>query len=306
MNVLVTGGTGYIGTELVKRLNNSSKVKKIYLYDNLSRNNYNIFLHSGINRGKVVFIKGELLDTRKIKQILDGIDVVYHLAARVTTPLSNESSHLFEQVNNWGTAELVYAIEESNVKRVIYTSSASVYGTSSEIIDIGTLPDPTSFYGISKFRGEHHVSRLIPKKNTYILRCANVYGCGTSLRFDAVINNFMFNACFGGRITIHGDGSQRRSFIHIRKITELLYNLLDNPLPSGTYNMIDRVLSINEIAETIKEVLPDTEMVFINQHMHLRELMVKKDERINFNCLENKSFLEEMAAFRDCFFKSSI
>jgi UDP-glucose 4-epimerase len=307
MVVLITGGAGYIGTELVKMLNRSGKVDKIIIYDNLSRNNYNIFLHSAIPHGKVQFVKGELLDTRKVKELLKEVEVVYHLAARVSTPLSNESSHLFEQVNNWGTAEMVYAIEESNVKRVIYTSSLSVYGTSEEMLDINSTTDPQSFYGISKHRGEQHIRRLSDIKDTYILRCANIYGCGTSLRFDAVINKMMFEACFLKRITIHGDGSQQRTFIQIRKAASILSSLLDNTLPSGTYNMVGRTLSISEIAGTILDILPETEMVFINQHMKMRELKVKKDERLTPLCPDNDiTFRDEMIAFRDCFYQSSI
>jgi len=306
MRVMITGGAGYLGTELVKILNRDNGVSKIIIYDNLSRNNYNIFLHSAIPHGKVQFVKGELLDTRKVKELLKEVDVVYHLAARVSTPLANESSHLFEQVNNWGTAELTYALEESNVKRIIYTSSLSVYGTSEEMLDINSIPDPQSFYGISKLRGEQHIRRLSEKKETYILRCANIYGCGTSLRFDAVINKMIFEACFQNRITIHGDGSQQRTFIQIKKAAAILYELLKNPLPSGTYNMVGRVLSINEIADTILEILPETERVYINQHMKMRELKVAKDERLTPLCPDHPvTFMEELTAFRDCFYKSS-
>ncbi|PKP18292.1 MAG: ADP-glyceromanno-heptose 6-epimerase [Bacteroidetes bacterium HGW-Bacteroidetes-21] len=275
MKVLVTGGAGYVGTELIKLLNKDDQVESVIVYDNLSRNNYNLFLHSGISRGKVKFVKGELLDTRKLKQVIDGIDTVYHMAARVTTPLSNESSHLFEQVNNWGTAELVYAVEESQVKKFIYTSSASVYGTSDEEIDINTTPNPKSFYGISKLRGEQHVERLMKKMDTFIIRSANIYGCGTSLRFDAVINNFMFEACYNGKISIHGDGNQRRSFIQIKNAVSVLNELKNTTLQPGKYNLVDRVMSINEIAATLMEIMPEAEMVFINQHMRMKDLMVK-------------------------------
>lgn len=106
MKILVTGGAGYIGTELIRQLALLPEVEQIILYDNLSRNNYNIFLHSGIKRGKVKFIKGELLDSRLLKQVVKDVDIVYHLAARVSTPMTNESSHLFEQVNHWAQPNL--------------------------------------------------------------------------------------------------------------------------------------------------------------------------------------------------------
>ncbi len=280
MKILVTGGAGYLGTELIRQLVLLPEVEQIILYDNLSRNNYNIFLHSGIKRGKVKFIKGELLDSRLLKEVVKQVDVVYHLAARVSTPMTNESSHLFEQVNHWGTAELVYAIEESQVKKVIYLSSASVYGPSSEEIDINTIPNPQTFYAISKYRGEQHVARLLKKIPTYIIRCGNVYGYGVSMRFDAVINRLMFDASFIKRVNIYGDGLQRRSFIYIDTITDILKNLLFYDLPSGYYNAVYRVLSIIEIVEVIKELYPEMELLYINQHMKMRELIVKPSEEL--------------------------
>lgn len=305
MNVLVTGGAGYIGSELIKKLYNNHEVSKIIIYDNLSRNNYNIFTHSGIPHGKVNFIKGELLDSRKLREVLVDIDVVYHLAARVSTPMSNESSHLYEQVNNWGTAELVYAAEESQVKKFIYVSSLSVFGSHSHEISVDSEPSPSSFYGISKFRGEQHVSRLNSKMETYIIRFANIYGWGTSMRFDAVINNFMFNACFNNRISIHGDGSQRRTFIHINKAVHFLSELLGSNCKAGTYHLADKILSINEISEVLKQVIPSLEMVHINQHIKMRELIVVPDLRILpfFNHITD-TFQTEMENFKNNFYRS--
>ena len=153
MNVLVTGGAGYIGTELVSALISNPAVKKVVIYDNLSRFNYNLFLGERLlQQEKLSFIKGELLDSRNLRKVLTGIDVVYHLAAKATTPFSNTDAHAYEQVNHWGTAELVYAIEESTVKRFIYTSSTGVYGSSEIPVDENTATDPKSLYAISKLR----------------------------------------------------------------------------------------------------------------------------------------------------------
>lgn len=308
MNVLITGGAGYIGNELTYRLLQNPAVDKIYIYDNLSRKNYNLFLDSQYPQGKVKFIYGEILDSRKLKQIIKNTDVIFHLAAKVTTPFANDDPHLFEQVNHWGTAEMVYAIEETDcsLKKFIYTSSNSIYGSYEEEVDINTIPNPKTFYGTSKLRGEAHVQRLFDKMPTYILRCGNIYGYSPSLRFDAVINRFMFEANFLGRISISGDGKQHRSFIHIDKVSNVLNNLVTRDFPSGIYNLSDLNISVLEIVNVLKEIYPQLETIFINQHLSLREIRVKPDERLKvISTFIEKSFKDELIEFKERFSFSS-
>ena len=276
MKVLVTGGAGYIGTELVSLLINNPVVDQVIVYDNLSRPNFNMFLGLRLQKHqKISFVKGELLDSRALKKHLKGVDVVYHLAAKVTTPFANADAHAYEQVNHWGTAELVYAIEDSDVKRFIFTSSTGVYGSSKIPAHEDTPPDPQTFYAVSKLRGEQHVRRLIGKIDTYIMRCGNVYGYSKSMRFDAVINKFIFDANFNKMITIQGDGKQSRTFIHIEMVAHALNNLLTADLPSDVYNVVDKNLKVIDILDVMKELVPELEFMFINQHLRLHELNVK-------------------------------
>lgn len=281
MRILITGGAGYIGTEVTYELAKREEVSEIIIYDNLSRGNFNLFIGQ-TKVSKVRFVQGDLLDSRKLRKTLKDVDVVLHLAAVVTTPFADQNPHLFEQINHWGTAELVYAIEESNVKKLIYSSSVSVYGASKEEVDITTKPDPKTFYGISKLRGEEHVQRIGSKIPVYVLRLGNVYGYSKSMRFDAVINRFMFDAHFRKRITINGTGDQYRSFIHVDKTANLLSNItISDLLAPGCYNLVEDNLSINYIAEKLQQLYPELEMLFVNQHMSLRDLKVKPDKKVN-------------------------
>jgi UDP-glucose 4-epimerase len=282
MKILVTGGAGYIGTELIELLTSDERIKEVVVYDNLSRNNFNYFLGTKINGGKKLkFLKAELLDTRSLKKSLDGVDVVYHLAAKVTTPFANDDPHLYEQVNHWGTAELVYAIENASVKKVIYLSSSGVYGSSSDSVNELAVPNPKTFYAISKLRGEEHMQRLNKKLQVYILRCGNVYGYNRSMRFDAVINKFVFEAHFNKRITIHGDGNQSRSFIHIALTAKALHHLLYAEVDAGTYNLVERSIKVIDVVDELKALIPDLEFIFINQHLKLSELSVKTNTTLN-------------------------
>lgn len=302
MKILITGGAGYIGTELVYSLASQEEVQEIIVFDNLSRDNFNLFIKSKMpNANKVKFHRGELLDSRELKKVLVGVDVVYHLAAKVTTPFANTDPHFYEQVNHWGTAELVYALESSDVKKLIYISSTSVYGSSTESVDEKTLPNPKTFYGISKMRGEEHVNRLKDKMKTYILRSGNVYGYSKSMRFDAVINKFLFEANYSKRITINGDGKQHRSFIHIDQVTTGLTNLLMANVESGTYNLVTRDLVVLDIVDELKQLIPDLEFNFVNQHLKLRELKVKANEELNvtLGIKIEKSLADELLEFKE-------
>jgi UDP-glucose 4-epimerase len=304
MKVLVTGGAGYLGTELISALIAKPEVEQVIIYDNLSRPNYNMFLGLRLAKHmKITFVKGELLDTRGLRKVLKGVDVVYHLAAKVTTPFANADAHVYEQVNHWGTAELVYAVEESNVKRFIYTSSTGVYGSSKEAVDETAAPDPQTLYAISKLRGEEHVRRLSDKIDTFIMRCGNAYGYSKSMRFDAVINRFVFEANFDKRISIQGDGKQSRTFIHIEWLAKGLANLLNAPLPSGTYNLVERNLKVFDIVDVLKELIPPLEFIFINQHLRLHELNVKPNEKVNeaLHIHNKKTLKDEMEEFLEKF-----
>ncbi len=304
MKVLITGGAGYLGTELVKMLSKSDTISEIVIYDNLSRTNSNLFLgHRMTNNHKVKFVEGDILDSRAIKKQLQGIDLVYHLAAKVTTPFSNTDPHFFEQVNHWGTAELSYAIESSDVKKVVYTSSTSVYGASKTFVNEDNSPNPRTFYGISKMRGEEHIQRLANRVETLVLRCGNVYGYSRSMRFDAVINKFMFEANFKRQISINGKGKQSRSFIHIDKLTKVLNDIAFTAIPSGIYNLVGKNLSVLDLVEVLKEMYPDLQFNFINQHLNLREINVNPETKLSqyITIPDDGNLKSDLEEFKDKF-----
>ncbi len=299
MKVLITGGTGYVGTKLVKHLIGLPEIEKIIVYDNLSKGHYNFFLGNTYdNASKIQSVRGDILDTRQLKKLIKDVDVVVHLAAIVTTPFANTDPHFYEQVNHWGTAEVVYSAEESDISKFIYLSSTSVYGASEQIADETTTPAPSTFYGISKLRGEEHVNRLSEKKTAINIRGGNVYGYSKSMRFDAVINRFMFDANFSNRIQINGNGKQSRAFIHVDYLCSALAQVVTKDVVSGTYNLVDKNLQILDIVDVLKEIYPSLEFLFTNQHMNLRELKISSDSKLfdqidRFETKELKAELEE-------------
>jgi UDP-glucose 4-epimerase len=303
MKVLVTGGAGYIGNELVYKLAGDKNIDEIVVYDNLNKGNYNLF--TGLRKmphHHISFIKGDILDGRKFRKALDGVDVVYHLAANVTTPFADQNPHFFEQINHWGTAEVCYSIENSDVSKLIYLSSVSVYGSQTGLVKLNTPLEPKTYYGISKKRGEHQVSRLADKLTTYIVRSGNVFGYSKNMRIDAVINKFMFDAQFENRITINGDGNQKRAFINMEREVDALHQLLFSDLKSDVFNLVDKNVSILDLAGQIKEIYPELEMIFVNQHLKMREIQVEVDEKLDrLIKIPKKDLKKELLEFKEKF-----
>ena len=304
MNVLVTGGAGYLGTELLPHLTALPDVAEVTIYDNLSRRNHNLFLaadatSAALPDGRCRFVPGDLLDRRTLRRWVDRADVIYHLAAKVTTPFSHDDPHVYAQVNHWGTAELSYLLEESSGKRVVYLSSTSVYGAPPTPADHTTPPQPLTYYGTSKHLGEQMLTRLTDRHHVLVMRVGNVYGYSRSMRFDAVINRFLFDAQFVGRISVIGTGEQRRSFVHIDLLSAALARLATLDLPPDTYNLVDKDLSVLEVADALRTLYPRLELLFIQQNMAPRSLRVLADVRLApYQLWTPVPLADELAAFR--------
>lgn len=302
MKILITGGAGYVGFTLAQKLAELPQVSSILIYDNLSRHNENILFGKFSGAEKLKLVRADILDSRKLKKNIQSIDVVFHLAAKVITPFANQDPHFFEQINNWGTAELVYAIETSEVRQLIYLSSASVYGKTQDAATEDSIPNPQTYYGISKLRGEEHVRRILQSKNTIIIRGGNVYGFSEAMRFDAVINNFMLQANFENKISIHGTGEQMRAFIHVDDLASILSKIPFTEIPSGVYNCIGKNLAVNDIAEEITQLYPTCDRIFMNQHITLGGIKVSTESKLsNYLKLPQRKLSDELKEFKSKF-----
>lgn len=279
MHVLVTGGAGYVGYSVVAALAKSEAVSAITVYDNLARGEAAIF-SAQMTGGRGHFRKGDILDARTLERALAGVDAVVHLAAAVHRPDRDQDAHVFDQVNNWGSAQLATAIEASDsVERVIYLSSVSVYGGGPAAFDDEATPHPTSFYAVTKLRGEAHLRRLADTgRRVHVVRSGNVFGFNRAVRFEGVINRFVFDAKYSGRVRIEGSGVQTRPFIEVGLLGDELVRLLVGDLPSSTLNFVQRNASVIELFELVRGLRPDLEALFLDQDMQMAELRVEPSD----------------------------
>jgi len=302
MRICITGGAGYCGYSIIEKLYPLKEVESIIVYDNLSRSQTNLF-YGNLISDKLQFVSGDILNNRLLKSTLRKVDCLIHCAAKVTTPFANQDPHYFEQTNHWGSALLADIVAELDLKKVIYMSTASVYGSHEEEITPDLIPNPRTYYGISKLRGEKHFYRFIEKVGCYILRPGNIYGQNPCIRFDSVINKMMFDANFFGRVTINGNGKQWRPFIHVDRLALLIKNIIikKDYIDSGIYTLVEFNKTILEIKEAISQVYPGLEFLSVNHHLNLKTLRINTDSVIELVQIKDFDLLYDLNEFKASF-----
>ena len=275
MKVLITGGCGYLGGSLVKHLNeHHPEIEEIRIYDNLSRGDMAFLFKQDINQVKVKLYHHDILDRKNLLEAMKGVEVIVHMAAKIVNPYTDIDLHLFDQINNWGTSNVADAIQDSDVKKAIYLSSMTVYGSHDQIVDESSTPEPQTSYGRSKLKGEKHFQRL-DGKEVVIMRCANAFGYSPTMRVDSVFNRFMFEAHFTRRVNRIGDGNQVRSFIELESFCKQMSHAIVEDNEPGIYDLADANYSINDVLELFHDLFPDLEVITIEQNSTLRSVQAK-------------------------------
>lgn len=224
MRILITGGAGFIGSHLANQLHQQGHFVRVL--DDLSGGDPTK-LTNGIN-----FSRGDVRDIPKLWSLLQGVEVVYHLAARVSVPASVLYPREYNDVNVGGTVALLEACRDVGVRRVILASSATVYGNQAQQpVHEEMAPQPTVPYAVSKLAAEQFlfiIGRLAGFQ-TVALRIFNAYGPGQPLPpvHAPVIPQFMHQILGGGSVVVQGDGSQTRDFVYIDDVVKALMATAD-------------------------------------------------------------------------------
>jgi len=254
MRFLVTGGAGFLGVALSNRLCREGHTVRVI--DDLSAGNPDRLC------GDVLFTRGDVLDRPKLWTMLQDIDCVYHLAARVQVSESILYPRQYNEVNVGGTVSVMEAMRDAGVQRVVLTSSGAVYGDQAEQpVQEECRPNPQSPYAVSKLAAEYYVRTIgaLWGIETVILRVFNAYGPGQRLppSHPPVVPRFLKQAEQGGSLVIFGGGGQTRDFVYVDDVVEAL-------MASATAPDVDRRIinvgtgretSINELASMAAETV---------------------------------------------------
>ncbi len=246
MKVTVTGGAGFIGSNLVKLLLDHGA--EITILDDLSSG-----YETNIKGLPVTFIRGDVRNAENVERAVTGSEVVFHLAASVGNKRSVDYPIADSEINVIGTLNVLEQARRSGVRRIVFSSSAGIFG------ELKTIPiredhpvEPDSPYGASKLAAEKHCLAYskIFNLEAVCLRYFNVYG--VNQRYDAygnVIPIFVDRVLRGQPITIFGDGEQTRDFVNARDVARANYLAATSGGKSGAYNVASATrVTINELA----------------------------------------------------------
>ena len=253
--VLVTGGTGFIGTELVEQLH--VKGYEVTILDKKDK---------PIGLDHVKYIQGDLSNPARCVMACGNQDYVIHLAAKARIPESFINPDEYFDSNVTGTRNILTAASAVGVRKFIYAGSSSVYGNNTAPNKPNHKPDPLNYYAMSKLFGEHLCKqyKIMFDLNYNILRFFTVYSENqpTSLMFG----KFAQLVKEGKPVTIHGDGEFKRDYIHVSDVAKCLIASMESRVKNDTFNVgTGNNISVNAVVDILKKYAPDLEAINVDK-----------------------------------------
>lgn len=249
MKILLTGGSGYLGSILTRKL--LKKGFQVRILDN--------FLFGRQTLGEVLkskdleLIEGDIRDLAAISKSLKDIDVVIHLASIVGTQSSELDPKTSIEINYLATRNIADLCKLYKIKQFVFASTCSVYGAQpNNFISENSEVNPLDSYGQSKFQSERAILQAYDYPT--ILRLGTLFGASYRMRFDLAINLFLAQALNKEEITVFG-GNQWRPFLHVDDAAEAFSFVVENNM-EGIYNTIWKNLTIEDMAKEVKRLIP--------------------------------------------------
>ena len=253
---VVTGGAGFIGSNLVRAL--LERGDEVRVLDNFSTGN-----RANLDGLDVEILEGELRSYERVHNAVRGREVVYHLGALGSVPRSVQDPLTSSAVNVEGTLNVLLAARDEGIRRVVFSSSSSVYGTKADLpVTESLLADPISPYGVAKLAAERYCvsfSRVYEAFETVVLRYFNVFGPRQNPRsqYAAMVPLFITAVAAGEPVTVFGDGEQSRDFTYVANVVDATIRAADAERANGRiFNVAaGSPASVNAVANAIGRIL---------------------------------------------------
>ncbi|EJZ59351.1 Nucleoside-diphosphate-sugar epimerase [Pseudomonas fluorescens R124] len=256
--ILITGGAGFIGSHLTDAL--LAKGYAVRVLDDLSTGKRS---NLPLDNAKIELIEGDVADAQVVAQAMSGCQAVVHLAAVASVQASVDDPVRTHQSNFIGTLNVCEAMRQASVKRMVFASSAAVYGNNGEghPIDEETPKAPLTPYASDKLASEYYLDfyRREHALEPVIFRFFNIFGPrqDPSSPYSGVISIFSERAQKGLPITVFGDGEQTRDFVYVEDLVKVLVQAVETPqVKPGAINVgMNKATSLNQMLEALAEVL---------------------------------------------------
>ena len=268
MHVLVTGGLGHIGSQLIRYLSDNSRIRAITILDNLSTQRYASLFDLPKNL-EYTFVKGDILDSNDLSRAMSDVDSVVHLAAITNAEGSFDISEQVQSVNLGGTKNVLQSCIQHGVKSLVFPSTTSVYGPVSGIAredcDRSDLK-PQSPYATSKLAAEEEVISATERGDIrgVILRLGTIFGPSIGMRFHTAVNKFIFYAATGRSFTVWSEAVDLvRPYLALEDGVAAIEFVLSRPETTGQiYNEVTLNSTIDQIINEVRSNFPAAEIEY--------------------------------------------
>tara|TARA_B100000287_G_scaffold21817_1_gene21539 strand:+ start:255 stop:1196 length:942 start_codon:yes stop_codon:yes gene_type:complete len=277
--ILVTGGAGYIGTSLVPKLLRAGH--EVTVFDNLMVGGNQLLPFFRYENFK--FVRGDIRHKEELKKVVEGKDIIIHLAALVGFPVCRMNPQLAQEINVDGTVNLIESCTDDQV--VFYGSTGSNYGAVTDICTEETPLHPLSLYGETKTKAEQ---LLMERDNTIAYRFATAFGVSPRFRLDLLINDFSYKCIKDGYLVVY-EKNYMRTFIHVSDIAECFVFGIDNmdKMMGNVFNVGDD--NMNHSKEEVCNMIGKKTGAFI----HYEEIGEDADKRnyvVSYDKISNLGF----------------
>ena len=258
MKIMITGGAGYVGSYLIYKL--LQEKHEVFSIDDMSNGDYS-YLEGLIEPEHIVV--GDIRDAELLDNLFEDVDAVVHLAAIPGLVRCNENPEEAVSVNVYGTYQVLEAARKQGVKKVIFSSSAASYGVPRSLPVKEDHPlNPMNLYGVTKLAGEKLMRVYYDNYNieTITLRFGNIYGVGLFSKDNTVIPKFVRMGLEGNTLTIYGDGSSTREYVHVDDIVQSIVRATSSTGKGGeVYNVGAQSIKIRDIADKVTKAILETQ-----------------------------------------------
>lgn len=256
MRYLVTGGAGFIGSNIVDEL--LRRGQSVAVLDDLSSGKEENLRNAA---SKIEFIRGSITDIKAVQSAVRGADYVIHLAARTSVPRSVLDPIETNRINIDGTLNVLVAARDAKARRIVFAASSSAYGETETLPKVESMsPQPISPYGVTKYVGElyNQVFGRVYGLENVSLRYFNVFGPrqDPTSQYSGVLSRFIFALLDGNEPTVFGDGEQSRDFTYVDNVVDATLRACEAPGASGkVFNVgVGSRITLNEVLKLLAKI----------------------------------------------------